>query len=122
MKDYLTGKTFNIYFSGVYNGSVTFAEKGLELCDVDRRTRNRLKTEPFDKNKKITMIDYTKIFEEKKIYNDEKWEGQRVILSNKDEYSKYLTYSGIVDGVKVESQLWARRKSRESIDIITVNG
>jgi hypothetical protein len=120
--NYLTGKTFNIYFSGVYNGSVTFAEKAVELCNVDRRTRVKLKTEPFDKNKKATMIDYLKIYEELEVYNEAKWEGDRVKLSNGNEYSRYLCYSSLVDGTEFKSQLWARRKSPEAIDIITVDG
>ena len=72
MENYLIGKTFNVYFSGVYNGSVTFTEKGVELCDVDRRTQARLKTEPFDKNKKHTLIDYLAVYEELKVYADAK--------------------------------------------------
>ncbi|MCL2006657.1 MAG: CocE/NonD family hydrolase [Treponema sp.] len=122
MDNYLIGKTFNIYFSGVFNGSITIGEKNLELCDVDRRTRARLKSEPFDKNKKHTMIDYAKIYEDLKVYAEAKWEGERVKLSNKDEYSRYISYNDTVDGVDLVSTLWAKRKTRESIDIITVNG
>ena len=122
MADNITGKTFNIYFSGVYNGCVTFTEKGVQVCDVDRRTRAMLKTEPFDKTKKRTMIDYLKIQEQLKVYSDAKWEGERVKLSNGNEYSRYITFTASVNGAETTSQLWAQRKSSEAIDIITVNG
>ncbi len=122
MANYLIDRSFDIYYSGVYNGSITFKEKIVEVCDVDRRTRVQLKREPFNKDKKVTLIDYSKIHSELEAYHTCKWEGERVILSNGNEYSRYLTFTDIIDGKKVTSQLWAQRKSMGVTDIMTVDG
>lgn len=118
----LLDRTFDIYFTGVYNGNITFKEKFVELCDVDRRTRAQLKREPFDKNKKNTLIDYLKIHDEIAAYSEAKWEGDRVTLSNGSIYSRYLAFTDKIDGKEVRSQLWAQRKSMGVLDIITVDG
>lgn len=122
MSHSLLDRTFDIYFSGFYNGSITFKEKLVEVCNIDRRTRVQLKREPFDKNKKHTMIDYDNIHKEISAYAECKWEGDRVTLSNGSVYSRYLTFTDKVDGKEVTSQLWAQRKTQGVMDIITVDG
>lgn len=122
MNHYLLDRRFDIYFSGVYNGNITFKETYVELCDVDRKTRAQLKREPFDKNKKNTLIDYPLIHSKLAAYADCKWEGEKVTLADGSIYSKYLTATGIVDGKEVTSQLWAQRKSTGVLDIVTVDG
>ncbi|MDR7316102.1 CocE/NonD family hydrolase [Brevibacillus nitrificans] len=122
MSHYVLDRRFDIYFSGVYNGNITFKETYVELCDVDRRTRAQLKREPFDKNKKNTLIDYLLIHSKLAAYADCKWEGDKVTLADGSIYSRYLTATGMVDGKEVTSQLWAQRKSTGVIDIVTVDG
>ncbi len=120
--NYLHNMTFNMYFSGVYNGQITFGEKGLTVCDVDRRTRAQLKTAPYVKEKKPTLIDYSAIYKDLAAYAECKWDSDRVELSNKKIYSRYLTFSGIIDGKEVTTQLWAQRKQQGVLDIITCDG
>ena len=124
---YLTDKVFHTYFSGVPNGSIIFREKRAVMCSIDRRTRARLKEAPIlprEDGRAIaeTMIDYDKLFRELDAYTGCAWDQERVTLSNGAIYSRYLAYTGQVEGREVTARLWAQRRSASCIDVLTVDG
>ena len=125
--NYLTGKVFSTYFSGVPNGKIIFHDTMPVMCSMDRRTRVLLKEDRLfprapGQSPAQTMIDYYKLFQDLSAYTECAWEGERVRLSNGAEYSRYLTFTGLVNGETVTSQLWAHRKTSECIDVLTVDG
>ena len=122
MGHYLDGKVFNFYFSGVYDGKMIFG-KELEVMNVDRKTRIQLKREPFSVEKRpVQQVDFQKLNDELVHYCEAGWSGERVVLGNGNEYSRYVEISGTVDGSELTSQVWAQRKSMGVTDVITVDG
>lgn len=121
MDKYLFDQTFNFYYSGVYDGKIKFGDN-LELMNVDRRTRVQLKREPFSPGIKPITTDILQLNKELEAYCDAAWGGEKVMLANKTEYSRYMTISGQKDGKPIESQVWAQRKSNGVLDVITVEG
>lgn len=129
MANYLTDRVFDTYFSGVPNGKIIFHEKQVVICEMDRRTRAQLKEHPLERHDpkrpggiQTTMIDYVRIFDELDAYTGCQWDTDEITLVNGAQYSRYLTYTGKVNGCDTTVQLWAQRHSHGCIDILTEGG
>ncbi len=117
----LTGKTFTLYRSGVYEGKFVMGPKVLEWHGVDPQTRLQLKRIPFEKHMMRSMLDFTKLYENLSDYANAKWEGDSVTVSGK-KYNRYLPFTGTLDGKEQTAYLWAQRGRPPIMDIVTLDG
>lgn len=120
----LSNTVFHYYCSGIYAGTITFTESGIQHAKVDPRRRTQMQDDALNEQD-IFALPLAYIFENLDVYSTTVWavtdEAAELVLDNGDVYRQHLQYRDESGGRQRISRVWARR-NETALDIVTVDG